>query len=446
METKKKEKTIGKNSVDSKSGTWVSWNKNIQHEYTQLYLPKTEDEIADIISRNQKVRFFGSKQSSADIAAGNDVLLDLRSYNKILNVDKEQCKITIESGALLVDLIERAEKEGWCIPCLPDINTVTIGGAIATGTHGTSGHLLAEYISECRLILANGSIEVVQSDSDLMDALRVSIGTLGVLSEITFQCEPIYYLHLKEAPEKDAIWLNNIEQYLNQHDFLRVLWLPHTGNGYVIKGNKVAPDFQYVKKDGPKYLKHRRTASRILYKYTNRFPWFTAVANKLLYWAFFRSRKEHVGSLYHATVTKSRGSTLELAEWTIGRSAFLKVFNELKATINNWSNDAFVHIPMDVRFVQKDTSWLSYAYEEDVVTMGCVTRNAETADDYKAFKVVEAIFIKHGGRPHWGKRFEAKDKELSKLYPRWEDFKLMRKKLDPKGKFLNDYLKQLFDA
>ena len=100
---------------------------------------------------------------------------------------------------------------------------------------------------------------------------------------------------------------------------------------------------------------------------------------------------------------------------------------------------------MDVRFVQRDKSWLSYAYNEDIVTMGCVCRNASAADQYEAFKTVEDIFIKHGGRPHWGKRFLAKDKELTQLYPKWNDFKQLRKELDPTNKFLNTYLTILFN-
>ena len=101
---------------------------------------------------------------------------------------------------------------------------------------------------------------------------------------------------------------------------------------------------------------------------------------------------------------------------------------------------------MDVRFVKKDNSWLSYAHKKDIVTMGCVCRNAIAANEYEAFKTVEEIFIKHGGRPHWGKRFSAKDKELSRLYPKWEDFKKTRNELDPTDKFLNPYLTSLFNG
>ena len=78
--------------------------------------------------------------------------------------------------------------------------------------------------------------------------------------------------------------------------------------------------------------------------------------------------------------------------------------------------------------------------------MGCVSRNAAAADSYEAFKTVEKIFLKHGGKPHWAKRFHAKDKELSKVYDKWDDFKTLRQKMDPTGKFLNTYLTELFNV
>jgi len=428
------------------NGTWVSWNENLKYNYNTKYTIATEEELQEVIANNEKIRFFGSKQSSADIAAGTDVLIDMTSYNKVVSYDYNKKTITVQSGLILSELLESIESVGWCIPCLPDINTITIGGALATGTHGTSGKLLSEYMTECNLVLADGTVKTIAKDDDLMDAVRVSLGMLGVMSTITFQCEPAYTLHIKEGPESDSEWLPKLKSRLKKHDFLRILWLPHTDKGYVITGDKIDPNTEVIENLGPSYLKHRRTASKILYKYSHIFPWITAIANKLLYRGFFSSKKEHKGTLYQATVTKSRGSTLELAEWTIGLDKFPQVFKELKAEINKWSNKSFIHIPMDVRFVYKDNSWLSYAYKQDTVTMGCVSRNAATADTYEAFKSIETIFLKYGGRPHWGKRFAAKDAELSKVYPKWEDFKALRSELDPTNKFLNPYLTKLVKA
>ena len=427
------------------NGTWVSWNENVTHNYKSLYKITTEEELQKVIKNSEKIRVFGSKQSSADIASGLETLVDITTYNKILSYNDSEHTVTVQSGVILGDLLDAIEAKGWCIPCLPDINTITIGGALATGTHGTSGKLLCEYMTDCSIVLADGSLKRINEKDEMIDAVRVSLGVLGVMSEITFKCEPIYTLHVKEGPEDDSEWLPKIQERLKKHAFLRILWLPHTDKGYVITGDKINPDTEIAENLGPAYLKHRRTASRILYKYSHIFPWTTAIANKLLYRGFFSSTKEHKGSLYQATVTKSRGSTIELAEWTIGLDKFPKVFEELKTEINKWSNKSFIHIPMDVRFVSKDKSWLSYAYGEDTVTMGCVSRNAATADTYEAFKSIEKVFLKYGGKPHWGKRFTAKDAGISKIYSKWEDFKVLRKELDPTNKFLNPYLTELLN-
>jgi L-gulonolactone oxidase len=77
--------------------------------------------------------------------------------------------------------------------------------------------------------------------------------------------------------------------------------------------------------------------------------------------------------------------------------------------------------------------------------MGCVSRNAATADTYEAFKSIEKVFLKYGGKPHWGKRFTVKDAGISKIYSKWEDFKVLRKELDPTNKFLNPYLTELLN-
>ena len=427
------------------NGTWVSWNENVTYNYKSLFQITTEEELQEVIKKSEKIRIFGTKQSSADIASGTATLIDITTYNKIISFDDAAHTVTMQSGVLLKDLLEAIEARGWCIPCLPDINTITIGGALATGTHGTSGKLLCEYMTTCSMVLADGTLKRINDGDALIDAARVSLGVLGVMSEITLKCEPLYTLHVKEGPQDDSEWLPKIKERLKKHDFLRILWLPHTDKGYVITGDKIDANKEVVENLGPAYLKHRRTASKILYKYSHIFPWTTAIANKLLYRGFFSSTKEHKGSLYQATVTKSRGSTIELAEWTIGLDKFPTVFEELKTEINKWSNKSFIHIPMDVRFIQKDSSWLSYAYKEDTVTMGCVSRNAATADTYEAFKSIEKVFLKHGGKPHWGKRFAAKDATLTKIYTKWEDFKVLRKKMDPSNKFLNPYLSELLN-
>ncbi|ANW96787.1 D-arabinono-14-lactone oxidase [Wenyingzhuangia fucanilytica] len=423
---------------------WVSWNKNIKHSYENLIKVNNEDELVNAIANNSSVRVFGNRFSSSDIHAGTSTLVDVSNYDKIVNINKETKEITVQAGISLEKVINTVQACGWCIPCLPDINKITIGGALATATHGTNGFILSKYVSKFRMVMADGTIREFTNQDPEIDAIRVSIGLLGVFSEITFTCEENYRLHIKEAPMKDADWTAKLDGFLNTYDFVRILWLPHTNHGYVILGNKVDQDFKFKSKSAPKYYKKRRKISQKLYKYTHKYPRFTAIANKILYFLFFTAKQEHAGSLYDATVTKKRGATMELAEWTVSYSKFQDLFKELKAMLEDKTNKAYVHVPMDIRFLKKDNAWLSYAADEDVVTVGCVCRNSPKANDYVAFEKVEELFLKYKGKPHWAKRFSATYVDFEKLYTKWNDFVVLRSKLDPTNKFLNGYLTKLF--
>ena len=51
---------------------------------------------------------------------------------------------------------------------------------------------------------------------------------------------------------------------------------------------------------------------------------------------------------------------------------------------------------------------------------------------------------KYKGRPHWGKAFNMSPEEAHRLYPKLKKFLEIRKKLDPDGIFLNEFLKKTF--
>ena len=89
--------------IQNKKGVWVSWNENLSYNYESLYTIETEVELQDAVSNADKIRFFGTKQSSADIAAGVETLIDITSYNKILSFNENEYTVTVQSGLILGD-------------------------------------------------------------------------------------------------------------------------------------------------------------------------------------------------------------------------------------------------------------------------------------------------------------------------------------------------------
>ena len=69
---------------------------------------------------------------------------------------------------------------------------------------------------------------------------------------------------------------------------------------------------------------------------------------------------------------------------------------------------------------------------------------ADQPDWTNYLAALEPIFHKYQGRPHWGKWHSLKDKDLAALYPHWDEFKEIRRTLDPNGRMLNPHLQQLF--
>lgn len=431
-------------SIDRENQIWISWNGNIRHPFARLTAAEREESLAEEIRAASSVRLFGKGQSSADIAAGTSSLIDTRGYSRILSVDGEKLQISVEAGISLADLLRKTEELGWALPALPDIDTVTVGGALSTGTHGTCGELLSQYVVALRIITAAGELLEIDTADPRFEAFRCSLGLLGAISTVTFQCVPLRKLNLVEEPYRDQEWLARYPEWLAERDFVRILWLPHTGYGYVILGDYGENDSDPSKHSEPARYRYRRDVSARLYGLSARYPGFTPWANRIIRNLFFSARIDRRGSLYEATVTKKRNSTLELAEWSVAQDRFQEFFPYLKGRLNDRSNRAWAHLPMDVRFLNADRTWLSYAYDRPAVTVGCVTRHPETADSYAAFDLVEESFLSYDGRPHWGKRYKAEAAELGPLWPKWDEFRALREKLDPQGKFLTPYLRRLF--
>jgi FAD/FMN-containing dehydrogenase len=118
----------------------------------------------------------------------------------------------------------------------------------------------------------------------------------------------------------------------------------------------------------------------------------------------------------------------------------LTALREVVKAIESYRTDIF--FPIELRRIATDDAWLSpfQGGERGSIAVHCYYK-----DEYKfLFSLVEPIFRRYGGRPHWGKLNSLGGHDLASLYPRWKDFLQVRRELDPSGRFLNSYLRGLF--
>ena len=105
-----------------------------------------------------------------------------------------------------------------------------------------------------------------------------------------------------------------------------------------------------------------------------------------------------------------------------------------------------------VRFVAGDDMWLSpettanasFSKRPFCAITLTIYAKEDIAEKYfnACYKATAHLNIRY----HWGKHFPAdtNSDDIEKMYPRFNDFAEVRKSMDPKGVFLNPFLKKTF--
>lgn len=102
---------------------------------------------------------------------------------------------------------------------------------------------------------------------------------------------------------------------------------------------------------------------------------------------------------------------------------------------------------LQVRFVKGDEIHLSPQNGHDPGT--CAITLTIYAPEYTALNYFDKVYdaMRNEGlnaRFHWGKHFNHDHEEIGNLYPDLEEFAQLRKQMDPKDIFLNEFLEETF--
>lgn len=218
--------------------------------------PKSEDEFLDAVANavkdNHKVRVVSKNAHSlAKLACveSHGLIISTEKYSSIISVNKSAMTITVQAGAMMRDVLEAAAKEGLALPAMIYWSGVSAGGVISTGAHGSGlggkGSGVYEYVVGLRLIIPASSSEgfakivtLTEGDKDL-NAARISLGTLGAISEVTFALEPMFKRSASATVEDDANLENEAERHLKASDYAAMNWIPSHGKASMLSIHRV---------------------------------------------------------------------------------------------------------------------------------------------------------------------------------------------------------------
>ncbi len=102
-----------------------------------LQTPTSHEQIVQVIEKaneeGRKVRVVAAGHSWSEIAQTQDIMISLHEYIGIVEVDKENLKVTVKAGTNLRNISELLDKEGLAMINLGSVAAQSLGGAISTG-------------------------------------------------------------------------------------------------------------------------------------------------------------------------------------------------------------------------------------------------------------------------------------------------------------------------
>ncbi|MFG6496501.1 FAD-binding oxidoreductase [Fictibacillus sp. UD] len=147
----------------------------------------------------------------------NGTLLDMKSYNEILNFNPKDKKITVQSGATWADIQEKINPYGLSIKMMQSQNIFTVGGSLSVNVHGRDiryGSLI-DTVDSFRLLKSNGEIINVSrtENNDYFPYVIGGYGLFGIILDVTLQlAEDELYKHRIATMD-----YQEYESYFNQY-------------------------------------------------------------------------------------------------------------------------------------------------------------------------------------------------------------------------------------
>jgi L-gulonolactone oxidase len=428
---------------------FVNWGRTASCRAAHWATPRSEAELLSALraaaAAGQPVKLVGAGHSWSDCACSTGHLINLDGLSRVVDIDPGRGEVTVEAGLRLWQLNEALAEKGLALGVLGSIAQQSVAGAISTGTHGSSPRRgnLASLVTGLRLALADGSVVDCSREQrpELFAAARVGLGALGAITQVTLRCEPAFRLEERAWPLRFDQALAAIPQLVENLEYVKLWWLPHTDHVQV---------FSYARTDAPsgyrpstRWLDEKvvnRGLFALLLACSRLAPPIIPSMNQLVRRAYFRPVRRVARSDQALTIAMpARHQEVEYAlPITLAAEALRRTRELIEA------EHVRVNFVVELRFAAADDAWLSPAHGRDSCHLGAYMARAAGLDRY--FSAFEREMLTLGGRPHWGKQFQAAHAELQPRYPRWEEFAALRRRLDPGGLFENDYLRRLFPA
>jgi|SRR5579875_1013076 len=406
------------------------------------------------------VRAVGSNHSTARCSvADGGTLIKMRNMNRILNITSDT--ITAQAGALYIDMAQELEKHQLQFHVNTEIGSLSVGSAACAGTKDASmpGEYgqVGSYVTGVKMVLPSGELlEATEKQPELLQKIRSSYGTFGIIYEATFRVRPIqpmavhhetfaleeFFAKLPELKARNESMMFYIFPF---DDLITIEFRRYNPGASGTPNRHVWPLRNYLwKSAGPRFcyeVERDIPIPEVRYKVIDEFC------------ALWRFKLTHLISsdytlapdqiIRYPEVSDESRYTFSL--WAFPEENYPKVlpayfqfckdYRQQKGYRTNMLNVGY-------RIAKDQNSLLSYSHDGTVMTVDPVsTANPGWKDFLQAYN---EFCSNHGGVPllnqTWGVTRALAQKALGE---RLKLFAEARKTYDPENRLLNDYFQDL---
>jgi FAD/FMN-containing dehydrogenase len=252
-----------------------------------------------------------------------------------------------------------------------------------------------------------------ERNAELLPALQTSIGILGVMTEVTIKVVPAYELHARTDIMKYDEMMERFESDLEEYRHFGLFWMPTDGSADLYNLKDAGVDDCVVKRYREVPLGAPREGL---------------------------GPHERIGPAYQIYPMVYDPNFHEV-EYFLPLDQARAILDEMRRLMMRWLPLSVY--PLEIRVVAADDAWMSPNYQRDNLV---VSISGEPGTEYWPYlRACDSLFAEFQGRPHWGKIHFMTADRVARLFPRYDDFVNVRRRLDPKGIFLNHHTRALFE-
>ena len=222
-----------------------NWAGNVRFYPEDIFYPKTETELLSIVNKAREngkgIKVVGARHSWTKVFKTEDWLINLDHYSRVLTINKEKKTITIQAGIRLKRLKQVLANNGLAMRNVASIEEQSISGLISTGTHGTGlgFKILSTQVVMIRMICSDGSIKTLdESDGTVFSAALLSLGGMGIISEVTLGCVTKFKIEEKAFPLPFSEGIRQMDSLIKKNEHVKFWWFPHTAKVMVYCFNR----------------------------------------------------------------------------------------------------------------------------------------------------------------------------------------------------------------